>query len=124
MAFDGSESSQHAFELGVELATGFKAAILLVSVTSTADFEALPENNFDLITQELRGLCQRCFRKGVSCKYRFDVGETADQMLQAANECGADFIIIGSPEHAKGHKLESGWSNVLLRAHQPVTVVK
>ena len=124
VAFDGSESSQHAFELAVELATSFQAAILLIRVASLSEFEALPENKMDRITDELRDLCRGPLNKGISCKYRLDVGETAGQILQAANDGQVDFIIIGSTAHATGDKLESQWAEVLRRAHGPVTIVK
>ena len=124
MTFDGSESSRHAFELAFELALSYKATVLLLRVASLAQFNALSEDGFDLITEELHKLCQQCTNKGVYCKYRFDIGEAADQVLQAAADSQADFIIIGSSEYSKGHRLEPDWSKVLLRADGPVTVVK
>lgn len=107
VAFDGSESSQRAFQLAVELATAFQAAVLLMRVVSQSEFEALPESRGDRITEELHKLCLWPQSKGISCKYRLDVGETADQILQAADDSRADFIVVGSLAHAKGQELES-----------------
>jgi nucleotide-binding universal stress UspA family protein len=124
VAFDGSESSQHAFELAVELATAFQAAILLVRVVSRSEFDALPESSVERITEELHKLCLWPLSKGISCKYRLDVGAVGDQILQAADDSHADFMVVGSRAHAKGDKLESELREILRRAGGPVTVVK
>lgn len=124
VALDGSESSQRALEFAVDLATPFQASMLLIRVESLSEFEALPETSVDHITEELRKLCLWPVSKGICCKYRLDVGEVGERVLQAADDSQADFIVVGSAAHAKGDKLESELREILQRAEGPVTVVK
>jgi len=73
----------------------------------------------------LAPLARRARAAGVHCRVVVRQGKAADEILEAARECGAGRIVVGT--HARGHigKLLIGSvaESVLRRAHVPVLIV-
>ena len=80
----------------------------------------------DEICEEMRNLCREAMRNGVRCKYRSDVGHSADRILRAVEDSQADLIIIGrnALNDPTGWKPDSGLSRILRWSSCPVTVIK
>src|SRR6266545_1000264 len=98
VAFDGSEQSRSAFDLGLEIASRFNAKLLVVGIIR------LPE---PAISVEIDAMLDRG---------RTHFAEEFAQLVEKAKEAGVQF----ETEVEVGHPAE----HIMRYAHCPVTVVK
>lgn len=106
VAVDESEPARWATQLAVRLAKELKAAVSLVHVVSAPGrfmSEPLPENTLlklvaadDPVLKAARALVPDELAGGLTLRE----GEAAPQIVDAARECAADLIVIGT--HGRG----------------------
>jgi nucleotide-binding universal stress UspA family protein len=122
--FDGSAEARKAFDLTIEIAEKFQAKVLIIGVTSEVKAEAMLDRGQNYFGDEFLRLCDEAKQKGISCQYRFDVGDPIKQILRAAEDHNANLIIIGrAPATEKQRLVGSQVEGVIRHAPCPVTVV-
>jgi nucleotide-binding universal stress UspA family protein len=99
---DGSETASEAVKQAAEFARRFDAKLVLVSA-----FKDVPPPTGSDETQwayspaaQLREILSRTETElnaqGLDCRTLVDEGDPADVLVQLANECGADVLVIGN----------------------------
>ncbi len=124
--FDGSKASRKAFKLGLDMATMYRAEMLIISVMPRIEAELMFERLQDYPVKELRDLCLTAAERGVPCRYRLDIGEFIEQVVRAAEDSKADIIIIGQCKVPLDQQTESETpiEAILSHARCPVTMIK
>jgi nucleotide-binding universal stress UspA family protein len=124
--FDCSAVARKAFDLGIEMAANFQAKMLIIGVMSAIEAEAMLDRGQDLIGDEFPQLCHEAKAQGISCQYRFDVGDPIKQILRAAKDHDAGLIIIGQAglTEKRGSAAGSQAERVIRYAPCPVTIIK
>lgn len=121
----GSAEPRKAFDLGLEIAMGYQARLVLLNVLPAREFEALLERNEDYPVDKLRRLCQEARDKGVPSQYRTAVGDKVNQIIRAADDHEASLIIIGGTQvpwsQSSNYQLRT--EQLIRKAHCPVTLV-
>lgn len=131
LAVDGSEPSHRATSVAADLARRIKAEIVVVHVKEReitwaggADLET-PREAQDLVDDTVRALKDG----GVSARgevHSSVFGRAARVILEAANDAGADVIVMGSRglSDMAGLVMGSVTHKILHLAHCPVMVVR
>ena len=132
VGYDGSELSQRAFQFAVDLARCSGGRVRVVSVLQVteggADTSALMMA--DSGTRRMQELLQELGSIVPDVSHMVDVelvyGSPGDVLLSQVEQHGIDHIVIGHTERGALARwlLGSVSSNVLARAHVPVTVVR
>lgn len=132
VAFDGSEPSRKAYDLGLELAAQFQADLQVLAVArppepaEDVETEALLESaqeHFESLFVSLRA--QASLAK-MSPRFEVRVGHPADQIMSQAEAEGVDLIVMGH----RGKSFIQRWmmgsvsKQVMNYAHCAVTVVR
>jgi nucleotide-binding universal stress UspA family protein len=124
VSFDGSAEARKAFNLTIEIAEKFQAKIFIMGVASEVEAEAMLDRGQNLFGDEFAQLCDEAKQRGISCRYRFDVGDSIKQILRAAEDHNANLIIIGRARATdKSSLLGSQVEGVIRDALCPVTVI-
>lgn len=111
VAFDGAEPAGHAFNLALDLAGKYGAALRVVAVVRPPEFgdevetEVIVENSRGHYQRELRPLRDRTTKLGLNVEYAIEVGHPAERIVIDAEQWGADLIVIGH----RGHGLMGRW---------------
>ncbi len=92
--FDGSAESRKAFNLGLEVAVRFEAEVVILRVLAAVEIDALLDQKKDYPVRELRDLCLEARDRGINCRYRADVGDTVERIIQASGELDANLLIV------------------------------
>ncbi|MER3426513.1 MAG: universal stress protein [Pyrinomonas sp.] len=132
VAFDGSEQSRKAFELGLEIAGRFRAKLFVISViqlpepATSVEIAELLDHEREHLLSEAAHLQKRADHLGIEFEAHIAAGHPAEQIIRHAEDCRADMIIMGR----RGRTRVTRWilgsisERVLRYAHCPVTVVK
>jgi nucleotide-binding universal stress UspA family protein len=129
--YDGSPSSRHALAYAVGLSRRLGRPLLIVYVSSPAIYcEPLTGQVIGAVRDRseterwlLAELDEVCGRDGIEIRILTRRGNPARELAAAADESGADALVIGAPEHRWHHVAGSvpGW--LARHAHCPVIVV-
>jgi len=132
IAYDGSEPSEKAFAVALDLAVKYRAELLVLAVArppepaDDVETEAILESaqeHYEGLFAPLRELAAAA---GIGAAFKVVVGHPADQIVRHAEEFGADQIIVGH----RGKTLFQKWlvgsvaKRVLSYATCTVTVVR
>lgn len=132
VAFDGSDQSQHAFQLGLEIAEKFKAKLLVVGVVRlpepaiSVEIDAMLDNGKAHYAEEFERLSQEAKALNVELATHVAIGHPAEQILRQAEDSNVDLIVMGRRGLTRATRwiLGSVSERVMRYAHCPVTVVK
>lgn len=132
IAYDGSEQSRKAFDVGIEIAAQFSAEVFIVSVArppepaDDVETEAILENASQYYEQHFAELKEAAASAGISPHFEILVGHPAEQIVHYANENEVDMIVMGH----RGKSMIQRWllgsvsKRVLSYAHCTVTIVR
>jgi nucleotide-binding universal stress UspA family protein len=132
IAFDGSDDSRFALNEGAELATLYKAEVVLVSVigegsdfaaaeayaSGSADQEQLDETRA-MLAEEVARLGER----GLAGTAAVAFGHPAEALAAQARESGADLVVIGHRTHGLWSRLANDAVGVRLVKDPPCSVL-
>lgn len=132
VAFDGSEQSQRAFHLGLEITAKFQAKLIVLGIIQlpepahTVEVEATVEAGRKKFKKEFAALAKKAKSLGVELETSIAVGHPAEQILRQAEDEHADLIVMGRRGLTRVTRwmLGSVSERVLRYAHCPVTVIK
>lgn len=129
--YDGSLSSRNALAYAAGMARRLSRSLLVIHVCSagiyceplTGQVIGLAERSSDLEKWLLSELDQVADRTGIEVHVRTRRGSPARELAAAAEEHGADALVIGAPAHIWHHLAGSvpGW--LARHARCPVVVV-
>ena len=132
VAYDGSEPSENAFAVGLDLAVKYRAELLVLAVArppepaDDVETEAILESAQEHYEELFAPLMKQAAAAGVTAVFKVVAGHPADQIVRHAEEFGADQIIVGH----RGKTLFQKWlvgsvaKRVLSYASCTVTVVR
>lgn len=104
LGYDDTDPSKRALERAAELAKAFGSKVIVTSVAGTMtpaprgggidpiETPAAHREEIDHAVEALTG-------QGISVTKQLAVGDAAEAIVQAAEETGADLIVIGTREH-------------------------
>ncbi len=132
VGYDGSEASRRAFQFAVELARSCQSRVRVVSVlqVTEAGADACALLMADSGTSRAQELLKELLTLAPDAATLVDVelihGSPGDVLLSQVEQHGVDHIVIGHTERGALARwlLGSVSSNLLARAHVPVTVVR
>ena len=132
VGYDGSDASQRAFLFAVELARAGGGRVRVVSVLQVTEggADACALMMTDSGTQRVQELLDELIALVPDAATLVDVelihGSPGDVLLSQIDQHGIDHIVIGHTERGALARwlLGSVSTNVLARAHVPVTVVR
>ena len=111
VAYDGSESADKAFSVGLELAGKYGAEIYVLAVARGPEFgsevetEAVIENSKHHYRQILKPLHPLAKASGLKAQFHVVVGHPAEQVVRHAEDWKIDLIIVGH----RGRTLFERW---------------
>lgn len=111
VAYDGSAQAGNAFETGLDLAAQYGAELVVLSITrppeppEAVETEAVLEGAQEYYEKQFDVLRGKAAAKGVATTCEVRVGHPADQIIHAADELGADLIVLGH----RGKSLVKRW---------------
>lgn len=132
IAHDGSEPADRAFDLALELARKFGAALSVLSVArppeppDEVETEAVIESAIEHYEQAFGVLRRRTSEAGVTVEFSVVVGHPAEQIVHYAESHGIDHIVMGH----RGKSFFRRWllgsvsKQVIHYAHCTTTVVR
>jgi nucleotide-binding universal stress UspA family protein len=132
VAFDGSEQSQKAFDLGLEIAAKFNAKLFVMGIVRlpepaiSVEIDALLDSGKTHFADEFSQLGEKAKELNVQFETVVEVGHPAEHILRYAEDNHADMIVMGRRglNRATRFILGSVSERVMRYAHCPVTVVK
>jgi nucleotide-binding universal stress UspA family protein len=131
-AFDGSDQSEKAFALALEIARRFEARLSVIGVIRlpepaiSMEIEAMLDQGREHFADAFSRLARKAEKAGVVLDAEVEVGHPAEQILRRAEDIRADLIVMGRRGTTRATRwiLGSVSERVLRYAHCPVTVVK
>jgi nucleotide-binding universal stress UspA family protein len=111
MAYDGSDAAGRAFNLALDLAGKYGAAIRILAVARPPDFggdvetEAAIEAARKHYRQIVKPLRDRGTAAGLHVEMDVVVGHPAERIVVESEKWGADLIVVGH----RGHGLMGRW---------------
>lgn len=133
IAYDGSEQAEKAYDFAIELAHQYKSALTVLSVAR------IPEPPEDIETEALVEAAQQAYRKlferleekakaysPIKPNFKIVVGHPAEQIVDQADQLGADHIVMGHRGQTFFHRwlLGSVAKQVMVYAHCAITIVR
>jgi nucleotide-binding universal stress UspA family protein len=130
IAYDGSDSSVAAYNLGVDLAKRYSAELYVLAVARPPEFategetKSVVESSRRHFTRLLRPL--KAHDTGLTTHFEVVVGHPAESIVLYAEDHGIDHIVVGH----RGHSLFERWllgsvaRRVVAYAPCAVTVVR
>ncbi len=118
VGYDGSESARRALDRAADLVDGYGSTLAVVSVAAR-DARGQAES----LIGEAR---ERLHARQVTARYVEPVGDPAEMLVEAADDLGADLLVVGRRDHNALQRLVLGSvsSQVLRRAGCDVLVVR
>jgi len=101
VAFDGSKQAQKAFEMALDIATKYKAKLIVLSVARppeppvAVEMEAVLESATEHYEGHFKRMKELAQALGIEAKFEVRVGHPAEQIVHVANEERADAIVMG-----------------------------
>ncbi|MGD9788190.1 MAG: universal stress protein [Sulfuricellaceae bacterium] len=132
LAYDGSDSSDKAAELALDLAGKYGAELRVLAVARPPEFAeevdalAILENSRRHYHDVLRPLKAKVEAAGVTAHFEVAVGHPAEQIIYHAERYGVDHIVMGH----RGRTFFEGWllgsvaKQVMSHASCAVTIVR
>ncbi len=132
VAYDGSEQSEKAFQVALDLASKYSAKMLVVAVARPpeppvqVEMEAVLESAAQYFQENFNRLGEQTAALGIEAVFQVKVGHPAEQIMQMAKVEQADAIIMGH----RGETLLQRWllgsvaKRVLSYAHCTVIIVR
>ncbi len=132
VAYDGSEHSEKAFQVGLELATKYSAKMLVLAVArppeppTRVELEAELERATEFYEGRFKVLTDQAEALGVEVTFKVQAGHPAEQIVHLAKKEQADAIVMGH----RGETLKQRWllgsvaKRVLSYAHCTVIIVR
>lgn len=111
VAYDGSTAAAHAFDLALDLAGKYGAAVRVIAVARPPEFgeevetEAILENSRRHYHQVLQPLKQRTANLVPAFAFDVVVGHPAERIVIEAEQWNAELIVLGH----RGHGLMGRW---------------
>lgn len=111
VAYDGSAPAEQAFNLALDLAGKYGAALRVLAVARPPEFgeevetEAILNNSRKHLHHVLKPLKDRATGLGKAVEFEVVVGHPAERVVIEAERWGADLIVIGH----RGHGLMGRW---------------
>lgn len=132
VAFDGSDQSRKAFDLGLEIAAKFDAKLLVLGIVRlpepaiSVEIDAMLDRGRTHFEEEFENLGAKAKELGVGIEMEVQVGHPAEHILRYAEDNHADMIVMGRRGQTRATRwiLGSVSERVMRYAHCPVTVVK
>jgi len=112
IAYDGSEESKKAFQMGLEIATKFSAEVIVVSVARppeppvAVEMEAVLERAAEYYRSGYDALKESVTAPGITPRFEIRMGHPAEQIVLLANEENAQMIVMG---HRGGGSFLQRW---------------
>jgi nucleotide-binding universal stress UspA family protein len=112
IAYDGSEESKKAFQMGLEIATKFSAEVIVVSVARppeppvAVEMEAILERAAEYYRSGYNALKESAFAVGITPRFEIRIGHPAEQIVLLANEEQTQMIVMG---HRGGGSFLQRW---------------
>jgi nucleotide-binding universal stress UspA family protein len=131
VATDGSDSSQRAVALGVELAAAEQAEVTFLHVAPPVEFRAGRSVAMRAVPRRLRTIGDEVLDEavvvasdhGVRFQRELIAGETGDTIVLLADAIGADLIVVGErPRRMRVGTSVSRW--VMRHSRRPVLVAR
>lgn len=132
VAYDTSEQSFKAFELGLDLAQRYSAELIVLSVArppeppQEVEAEAFIERTTEYFESHFAKLREVAAGKGLTPRFEVRIGHPADQIIHMANQEAVDMIVMGH----RGKSMIQRWllgsisKRVLSYAHCAVSIVR
>jgi len=111
VAFDGSAPAVKAFDLAMDLAGKYAAALSVLAVARPPEFgeevetEAVVANSRKHLQHALKPLREKALRLAQTVEFEVLVGHPAERIVIQAEQWGADLIVIGH----RGQGLAGRW---------------
>ena len=111
VAYDGSDSAGHAFDLACDVAKRYSAVLRVVAVVRPPDFgeevetEAVIEHSRRHYQEMLIPLQERMQGTGLAAEFEVLIGHPAERIVVEAERWGAKLIVLGH----LGHGLMGRW---------------
>ena len=101
VAIDGSEASNQALRIGMDLVRGAAGSQLLlarvISARSAASYQKLPENP-DKDDEVLAAAIAQVKAQNIPYRAYFNLGDPGREIALLTGETGADMLVMGSPD--------------------------
>lgn len=132
IAYDGSEPAHKAFELALDLAQKYGAALKVLAVARPPEFgeevetEAVLENSRRHYRQAMKPIKEKLAASGLAYEVEIATGHPAEQIVMSAEQWGATLIVLGH----RGRALMGRWlvgsvaKQVMHHAHCAVLVAR
>jgi nucleotide-binding universal stress UspA family protein len=132
VAYDGSDQSEKAFRLALDIASRYSATMIVLSVARppeppvAVELEAVLESATEYFQGQYKRLREQAAAVGIDPVFEVRVGHPAEQIVHRANEAKADAIVMGH----RGESFLQKWllgsvaKRVLSYAHCTVVVVR
>ncbi len=101
VAFDGSEQSQKAFDLGLEIAAKFNARLLVIGIVRlpepaiSVEIDAMLDRGKTHFAEEFARLTEMAKEQSVQLEAEVGIGHPAEHILRFAEDNHADMIVMG-----------------------------
>ena len=112
IAYDSSDESKKAFQMGLELAAKFSAQVLVISVARppeppvTVEMEAVLERASEFYRSGYDSLRETASALGITPRFEIRMSHPAEQIVLLANEENAQMIVMG---HRGGGSFLQRW---------------
>jgi nucleotide-binding universal stress UspA family protein len=132
VAYDGSEQSEKAYKVAVNMASKYSAKMLVLSVARppeppvAVELEAVLESATEYYEEHFKSMREQAATLEIDATFQVKVGHPAEQIVHMAKKEKADAIVMG---HRGGSFLQrwmlgSVAKRVLSYAHCTVVVVR
>ncbi len=133
VAYDGSDESKRAFEMGLEFATKFSAEVVVLSVARppeppvAVEMEAVLERAAEYYRVHFHTLKESAMKLGIIPQFEIRTGHPAEQIVLLAKEENVQMIVMG---HRGGGSFLQRWRlgsvarRVMNYAHCTVVIVR
>lgn len=117
VAYDGSEHSQHALDLAVEMSKALAATLTLITVIERGQ-------SAEMVRSVSERGCRAAEGRGVSVESALCIeGVAAAAILGAAHERKCDMLVIGAYGHSRFRELVLGSTTAHLLSHSRIPVL-
>lgn len=131
-AYDGSQQSEKAFAMALDMASHYSAKVIVIAVARppeppiAVEMEAVLESATEYYQGQFQKLKEKAILLGIEARFEVRVGHPAEQIIHLANEEQVEAIVMGH----RGESFLQRWllgsvaKRVLSYAHCTVVVVR